>query len=184
MFGRPPIPARGNREIILHAETVGIEDAKTELRGGAALFDGELVPMQGRIEIAFTADPAGVDQPGIGLRVSDPLLSGSTAPAQRLARILRHLDAVREEQLPIALSGFLIALGGCPVPARETLCTLRAIAVEMQHTKLMLRRGVTLLRGALVMSCCIGEAGEDAVPAGVEESQTIRGFRIPSCCGD
>jgi hypothetical protein len=43
---------------------------------------------------------------------------------------------------------------------------------------------VTLLRSALVMSCCIGKTGEDALSTGVEESQTIRGFRITSCRRD
>jgi hypothetical protein len=182
LLGSFLVPAGGGRKIRLHLMAVGVEDAEAELGSGAALSSGKRVPVASLPIIGLTPDPPRVNQPGIGLCIGDPLLGSRPAPTQSLGRVVRDVEPVREEQRSIVLGSLGVVLGGGTIPSRKAR-RMRAMAVEMQQAELMLSHRMTLFRRTPVPAGGIGEVGQNPVPAGVQQSQPVRGLRISAGSG-
>src|SRR5262249_2544972 len=177
-LGRLLVPAGGSFQAFLESVTIGVEDPETELGTGVPLLGSEDVPATGLFVVLFTADPARINEAGVRLRVGDSLLGGRSTPAQCLSGILVHFESVGKQELAIALSGFLVALGGGFVPLRKAGRSLHAKAVEMEQAELMLSLGVIPFCRALIIGCGVGEVRDDAMSARIEQPQLVEGLGI------
>ena len=157
---------RRGPQVGFHTETIGVENAKPEFRRGTALRSAEQIPAPSFGVIAFTAQAARIHQTGICLRVGHSLFGRRPAPAKRFGMVLRHVDAIRKQELAIAQCG-------CPVPFCTACRPIAACPSEMKQAELMLCSGVSALRGLPIIPRGIGEVGEHAMPARIEQSQPI-----------